>query len=243
MKKLLALFFLFALALAVLAFIAPKKKDRVLVFSMTRGFRHKSIADGIAAIQQLGKLHGFDVEATEDSTAFNRYKDLKPYKAVIFLSPTGNGLFNTDQQQAFMQYMHHGGGFVGIHAATDCLYDWPWYGRMVGGYFVKHPPVQLATLQVVDSLHPATKGLPALWKHRDEWYNFKQFNTDVRVLIKLDESSIQGGDMHGNHPISWYHAFEGGRVFYTGLGHTPEAYSDSLFLQHLLGGILYAMNK
>ena len=144
---------------------------------------------------------------------------------------------------AFQRFIRKGKGFVGVHAATDTEYQWPWFNQLVGAYFKSHPKQQDAVLQIVDHEHPATKHLPATWKRWDEWYNFKSIQPGLKVLINLDESSYTGGENGAQHPISWYHSFDGGRAFYTGLGHTHESYADPLFLQHLLGGINYAIGK
>lgn len=222
---------------------ASKIKDRVLIFSLTKGYHHASIADGITDIQKLGAENNFDVDTTTNPAKFND-NDLKAYKAIIFLSPTGNNLFNEDQKSAFRNYIHHGGGYVGIHAATDCLFEWEWYGKLVGAFFTKHPKIQQATLSVVNQKHISTKSLPSVWQHTDEWYNFKNVSPHIKVLITVDEKSYTGGEMNGNHPISWYQKFEGGRVFYTALGHTREDFTvDTLFNQHILGGIKYAMGR
>ncbi|MES2274741.1 MAG: ThuA domain-containing protein [Bacteroidota bacterium] len=240
MMKKIALIALFAIPF--LGF-SQKPKDKVLIFSLTKGYHHNSIADGIPAIIKIGETDNFAVDTTTNPALFTD-ENLKQYKALIFLSPTGNALFTPDQQKAFVNYIHKGGGFVGIHAATDCLYDWDWYGKLVGAYFTKHPKIQPATLNVVDHKHPSTKQLPDKWQHTDEWYNFKQVSPDIHVLIKIDESSYTGGEMNGDHPMAWYHKFEGGKVFYTELGHTKEAYTtDELFLQHLTGGINYALGR
>lgn len=137
-----------------------KPKDKVLIFSLTKGFHHVSIADGIIAIQKIGETDNFEVDTTTDPAKFTD-ANLKQYKAVIFLSPTGTGLFNAQQQNALVNYIHKGGGFVGIHAATDCCYDWDWYGKLVGAYFSKHPKIQQATLNMVDNKHPSTRNIPA----------------------------------------------------------------------------------
>jgi type 1 glutamine amidotransferase len=216
------------------------KKQRVLVFTLTKGFHHASIADGIIAIQKLGDENNFQVDTTTNVKLFTT-ENLKNYKALIFLSPTGSNLFNDDQKLAFKQYINNGGAFVGIHAATDCNYEWEWYGKMVGGYFASHPNIQTAKLTIELPKNKIMKGLPAVWSHKDEWYNFKDFNTSVNVLMKVDETSYKGGKMENNHPISWYHEYDGGKVFYTGLGHTNESYVDPLFLRHLLAGIRWAM--
>ncbi|RFZ93996.1 ThuA domain-containing protein [Mucilaginibacter conchicola] len=218
-------------------------KDRVLVFSKTTGWHHESIKAGMAAIQKLGAENNFDVDTTSSADVFTT-KGLKPYKVLIFLSPTGTNIFTDAQKQAFVAYIQHGGGFVGIHAAADCSYEWPWYNKLVGAYFKDHPKVQTATVQVVDAKHISTKHMPATFQHTDEWYNFKDMNPDVTVLLKVDESSYSGGENGDNHPVAWYHKYDGGRAFYTALGHTDECFTtDTLYLQHLLGGIKYAMGR
>ncbi len=215
------------------------EKDRVLIFSKTNGYRHESIEVGIAAIKKLGAENNFDVDATEDSLYLND-ANFKKYKTIIFLSTTGTVL-GKDQELALQNFIHKGGGLVGVHAATDCEYEWPWFVKMIGANFLSHPKQQEATLVIVDNTHLSTKHLPATWQRKDEWYNFKNLNPDVTVLIKIDETSYTGGKNGDNHPMAWYHSYEGGKIFYTALGHTNVSYSDPLFLQHLLGGIQYTM--
>ncbi|MBO9619789.1 MAG: ThuA domain-containing protein [Niabella sp.] len=234
MKKLGML--LIGLVLAAGVFAAQPK---VLVFYKTAAFHHASIAKGLEAIYKLGVENGFQVDSTKDAAAFTN-DNLKQYAAIIFLSTTGT-LFDASQQQALQQYVHNHGGIVGIHAAADAEYEWPWYNKLIGAWFLNHPKQQTATLDVVDRRNGATRHLPAKWTRKDEWYNYKDINKDLHVLITLDEKSYEGGKNGDFHPIAWYHNFEGGRVFYTGLGHTDESYSDPLFLNHLLGGIRYAM--
>ncbi len=242
MKKILAIAFFPLSLLLILSSANPiAKKPSILIFSKTNGFRHESIPAGIEAIKKLGAANGFDVVATEDSLAINK-RNLKKFAAVVFLSPTGK-VFGPAQEKAFQEYIERGGGFVGIHAATDCEYNWPWYGKLVGAYFKGHPGQQEAKLIIVDKNHPSTADLPDSWVRRDEWYNFKDINPDIKVLIKIDESSYKGGENGGDHPMAWYHAYDGGRAFYTELGHTNESFSDPLYLKHVLGGIRYAMGK
>ena len=212
---------------------------KVLVYSRTAGFRHASIPDGIAALRALGTAHGFSVVATEDPDHFTD-EILDQYAVVLFLSTTGD-ILNEEQQAAFERFIAKGRGFVGIHAAADTEYDWPWYGRLVGGYFKSHPPVQPAGLRVVDRDHPATARLPEVWYRTDEWYNYRQNPRGrVRVLLELDESTYKNGSMGDDHPIAWCHDFGGGRAFYTGGGHTRESFAEPLFLDHLLGAIRWA---
>ncbi|MEJ0091490.1 MAG: ThuA domain-containing protein [Limisphaerales bacterium] len=215
----------------------------VLVFSETAGFRHDSITNGIAAIRMLGTNNDFEVDASEDASVFND-ANLSNYQAVIFLSTTGD-ILNANQQDAFERYIKNGGGFVGIHSASDTEYSWPWYGGLVGAYFSSHPAgTPTATVKVADRINPSTASLPKRWIRTDEWYNF-QTNPrgNVHVLATLDETTYSGGTMGFDHPIAWCHDYDGGRAWYTAGGHTPESYSDPLFLQHLLGGIEYAVGE
>jgi cytochrome c len=216
----------------------PNEPYQVLVFSKTAGFRHDSIPAGIAAIQSLGAQHNFQVDATENDAAFTD-ANLAQYDTVVWLSTTGDVL-NNAQQGAFERYIQAGGGYVGVHSASDTEYGWPWYGGLVGAYFHNHPANQTATIKVEDPAHPSTAHLPPLWERFDEWYNF-QTNPrgDVHVLLSLDESSYNPGPgaMGVEHPIAWCHEYDGGRAWYTGLGHTAQSFSEPAFLQHLLGGI------
>jgi uncharacterized protein len=227
------------IVLIQLPFSSLMAKPKVLIFSKTAGFHHESIAVGIPAIIKLGNENNFDVDTTTNSAKFTT-ENLKQYAAVIFLSTTGDVL-NDEQQKAFEQYIHSGGGFVGVHAATDTEYGWPWYGDLVGAYFKSHPKQQEATLHVVDRKFIATRHLPEEWKRFDEWYNYKYIAKGLHVLITIDEKSYTGGENGDNHPMSWYHDYDGGRAFYTELGHTNESYADPLYLKHLLGGIQYAI--
>ncbi len=211
----------------------------ILVFSKTDGYRHASIPVGVEAIERLGREHGFDVGATEDAAAFTDH-NLARYAAVVFLNTSGDVLDDA-QQAAFEAYVRQGGGFAGIHGAAATEYDWPWYGRLVGAFFDDHPEPQTADVLVFDRVHPSTGHLPSRLTRFDEWYNFRSNpRGSVHVLAALDEKSYEGGSMGHDHPIAWAHEFDGGRAWYTGLGHTMESYSDSLFLKHVLGGIRWA---
>jgi len=215
--------------------------DKVLVFSKTAGFRHKSIEAGVEAIQALGLENDFTVTHTEDSNVFLS-KKLKRYDLIIFLNTTGD-IFNEEEQAGFKKYINKGGSFLGVHAATDTEFEWAWYGRLIGAYFVSHPKQAQAKIMVNDSDHESTKHLISPWSHYDEWYNFKSISEDIHVLLSLDESSYEGGENGEFHPIAWCNDFGGGRMFYTGMGHTVESYSNPEFRKHLLGGILYCLDK
>jgi type 1 glutamine amidotransferase len=214
-------------------------QPKVLVFSKTAGYRHASIPDGIAAIQRLGAANQFAVDASEDASLFNN-ATLAGYKAVIFLCTTGDVLDLT-QMSAFQRYIEAGGGFVGIHSASDTEHHWPWYGHLVGAYFQSHPAIQPASVSIEDFTNPSTAFLRANWKRTDEWYNFATNpRGSVHVLATVDENTYSGGTMGSDHPIAWCHLYDGGRAWYTAGGHTIQSYSEPLFQRHILGGIEYA---
>jgi len=237
MKKIVTLLSAAFIAIICFSYITPKKKISILVFSKTAGYRHSAIAEGKIALLKLGVENNFNVDTTEDASYFTE-KKLKKYAAVVFLSTTGDVL-NEEQQKAFEKYIGSGKGFVGIHAATDTEYDWAWYAKLVGANFLSHPKQQNAKLIITDKNHLSTAHLPDSWTRFDEWYNFKNINPAMHVIMKIDEGSYEGGKNGTDHPMAWYMDYDGGKSFYTALGHTPESYSDPLFLQHLLGGIKY----
>jgi type 1 glutamine amidotransferase len=218
---------------------APAQPARVLVLSKTAGFRHASIPAGVRAIRELGRRGGFAVDATEDSGRLSG-DGLNQYRAVVFLSTTGDFLAGPEQD-ALQRFVERGGGWVGIHAAADAERGWPWYETLVGARFSRHPAVQPATIHVTDQRHPATATLPAVWQRTDEWYEFdRNPRGSVHVLATLDERTYQGGHMGADHPIAWCHTVGAGRSLYTALGHTTESYSEPPFLAHLLGAIRWA---
>ncbi|AMQ57776.1 ThuA domain-containing protein [Algoriphagus sanaruensis] len=247
-KNLRSLLFLLVLLGVGLASCSKKREGepKVLIFSKTAGFYHESIPNGIAAIQKLGAENGFSVDTTKNAELINE-ENLAQYAAVIFLSTTADVL-NHYQEADFERYIQSGGGFVGIHAAADTEYEWGWYGRLVGGYFSDHPGindphpnVQPGKITKTGEKHPSVDFLPESWERTDEWYSYKNVNPNTKKLLLLDESSYQGGMDMGEHPIAWYHDFDGGRAWYTGGGHTKESYEESEFLSHLLAGINYAI--
>jgi type 1 glutamine amidotransferase len=251
MRRMLATLLLLLSTLVVPSLVVPGQATAAadapfsaLVFSKTAGFRHTSIPAGIAAIKQLGQEHGFTVDATEDAGAFT-VGNLAKYQVVLFLSTTGDVL-NAAQQTAFESYIKGGGGFAGVHAASDTEYDWPWYGNLVGAYFNNHPAgTPTATVKVEDPAHPSTAGIQRRWQRTDEWYNFRTNPRNaVDVLLAIDETSYDAGSgAMGDHPIAWCHRIGLGRAWYTGLGHRSETYAEASYAQHLLGGILWAAGQ
>lgn len=249
-RRKLFLFSIVPLALILVYFLFIRDSGGqidVLVFSKTEGFRHDSIEPGIEAIKKMGQEKGFSVAATEDAGLF-REAILKAYNVIIFLNTTQDVL-NEAQQIELNRFIQAGGGFVGVHAAADTEYDWPWYGELVGGWFQSHPNdpnVREGVIHLVDSTHASAEGIPSEWTKIDEWYDYKSMNPDVKVVLNVDENTYKRAEENPvaePRPIAWYHEFDGGRAFYTGLGHTKESYVDPLFLAHLWGGIQYAAGE
>jgi type 1 glutamine amidotransferase len=209
---------------------------RVLVYTRTTGYRHPSIAAGLATIETLGADNGFAVDTTADPSVFTAAK-LSRYATVVFLSTTGNPVPTAPERAAFQHYIENGGGFVGIHAASDAGWNWQWYAGLIGARFSKHPKIQLALVHIEDHHNPATVGLSDRYR-LDEWYDFQHDpRGTVHVLADVKDSTYTGSAMGADHPITWCQDYDGGRSFYTAMGHSRQNY-DEPFLQHvLLGGI------
>ena len=250
MKKVLMLFIVCAFSLGAIAQTDKKapeqKKMNVLVFSKTVGFRHTSIPAGIKAITVLAQQKGWVVTATEDPTLFTD-DFLSRFDVAVFLNPTMN-ILDENQEKAFTAFIKSGKGFVGIHAAADCEYDWKWYGELNGAFFKTHPPYQQATINIESTNHPAMKPFVGMktFTIEDEWYSFKENpRGKVTVLASLDETSIKklpkdDAWKMGDHPIIWYREFEGARSFYTGFGHGDTSFENTAVQQHLYYAIEWA---
>ena len=235
--------FFFGLISLLIASTIQAKPIKILIFSKTNGFRHKTISTASAALKTLAQQNNWELTFTEDSLMFSHYKSLKPYKAVLFLYASGK-VFGTDEENAFAKYIEKGGSLVTIHTGTDCEKNWDWYMNLIGAKFKGHPKQQQARFIVTDSTHEATNLLPKEWSHFDEIYNFAApVSSEEHVLLSADENSYTGGTMGVTHPISWYRYYKKGRVFQTALGHTDACYSDKDFLNHIVGGIKWALGK
>ena len=215
----------------------------VLVFTRTEGYRHASIADGVAAVRELGAARGYTIEHTEEVDVFDT-AGLASYQVVMFLSTTGDVL-DAPQEAALEAWVRAGGGFVGVHSAADTEYDWPFYAELVGALFLSHPAIQDATMIVEDRSHPSTAHLGETWMRRDEWYDYRTSpRGSVSVLLSLDHESYTGSVMAGSdHPIAWHHAIDAGRAFYTGGGHTSESWAEPDFRAHVAGAIEWAAGR
>ncbi|KAK5635629.1 hypothetical protein RRF57_011341 [Xylaria bambusicola] len=220
--------------------MSSSDKFNIFVFSKTVGYRHDSIPAGIEGLKNLGtSTNSFSVTASEDSCLINA-NFLSRFKVVVFLSTSGEFLTG-EELQGLKTFVNNGGGFVGIHCAAAGMYEEPWYGELVGAYFADHPEPQHGVVKVENKDHVIMSEFPEEVKWFDEWYNFKSNpRGKVTVLLSTDESLYQGGTMGCDHPLAWCREFDGGRAFYTALGHFDEAYRDRTFITHLLNGILWA---
>jgi len=218
---------------------------KVLVFSKTKGWRHDSIPEGINTFNKLAQQEGFSVVATEDSAIFND-KDLQQFNAIVFLNTTLD-ILDANQELAMERYIQAGGGFVGIHAAADTEWegDWFWYRNLVGAVFKNHPMqpsnVQQATVKATRPDSPLLDKIRAEYSIADEWYNYRDIYTGLNVLQEVDEKTYQGGEHGDHHPITWMHEYDGGRAFYTGMGHSAEVFQNAEFQQLLVNGLKYAV--
>jgi hypothetical protein len=234
------------IALLVLAFgaapaLAKPVNGAILIYSGTTGYRHESIPAGIDAVTAIARRHGLAVVASEDPNVFSA-QSLKRFRAIVLLScttdpkkPESEWLVG-DRRDALQAFVHRGGGIVGIHAAADSHYFWPWYGRMIGGHFQRHPQGTPTGIVHLFGKSPLTAGLPAAKQRTDEWYYFDDYDPTSRLLVTLDPATIGEKDVNPN-PMAWTRTVDGGRVFYTAMGHTKESYSDPYFLRLVSNGL------
>ncbi|MGK2861486.1 MAG: ThuA domain-containing protein [Chitinophagaceae bacterium] len=248
--KTFRLFFLLFMVLVVSVFTATaqQKQFKALVVTTTKGWHHESLHSGVVAIKEMGFQNFFDVVLFENPNGFTD-KYLEQFQVVIFLNTTGD-IFDTAQQKVMERFVQSGKGFVGIHSASDTEYDWEWYTKLVGRMFHIHPAIQTARVNIIDASFPGLQGFAnnKLWT--DEWYEFgPEKISGLNTIMAVDESSynpkVQWGEkktvgMGKMHPVAWYHNYDGGRSFYTALGHIPAIFSDPVFLNHLYAGIYWA---
>lgn len=210
---------------------------RVFVFTATTGFRHDSIPAAKAALRALDPTV-FTLEFSEDPAQLTR---ALAHTDVVAFTLTSGDLLDETQQDAFEAFVRAGGGFVGIHSASDSEYDWPFYAQLIGAHFASHPAIQPARVLRESTSHPSVRFLPEVWQRTDEWYDFQRNpRPEVEVLLRLDEASYQGGGHGSDHPIAWCRRLDDGRALYTALGHTEESWSDPLFIHHVIEALLWA---
>lgn len=235
---------------AVFAQTTDWKKVKILVYTKNgEGFVHDNIENSIIALRTLGEQYGFTVDATADPTVFTD-ENLKQYNALVF-SNTNNNVFDTDAQRvALMRYIQAGGGFVGIHSASGTERKWAWFKKLLGATFYWHDRFQPFTVNIIDNSHPSVLHLPRKWERvaGDEFYYLKQMNVNLHVVAVNDATTLDGMDERrldtfGDvFPSVWCQEFDGGKSWYTSLGHDKADYLDEDFRKHILGGIEWVIN-
>lgn len=242
--------FLVVALLAAAAVPGAEPLPKVLLYTRNgltldgkKGYVHDNIPHSIAAIREMGVENGFAVDVSENPQDFTR-ENLRRYRALVF-SNTNNQIFDSEEQQAALRdYVRSGGGVAGIHSVCGSMRNWPWFWALIGGSFVRHPKLQEFTVHVVDRRHPSTRFLGETWRVTDEFYFLRDMPQGLRWLLEGDLTTLNDPkkpEGATRHPLAWYHEFEGGRCWYTSLGHRKEVYQDPTFRRHILGGILWAM--
>ena len=219
----------------------------ILIFSKTLGYRHMSIPSAISSISALAaQTKLFTVDTSEDATIFAS-SSLSHYSVIVLLQSIGD-IFDQPQLNALKSFVRAGGGIVGIHGAAAGMPNSEWYGKLIGAHFDMHPPAEIGTLIVENSNrnHWILNGAGSREGWKDEWYNFHTHpreNVNLKILLRGDTKSFQGGKMGEDHPLVWCQEFEGGRSFFTALGHFDGAYQDDWYMNQIFGGILWAARR
>ncbi len=242
------------LAASLFAVLGATHEPRILVYTKNQVgpklYVHDNVATCADAIKKLGFDNGFAVDVSDDPAAFTD-TSLKKYRAIIF-DNTNNEIFDTEEQRAaFQRFIRGGGGFVGIHSASGSMRKWPWFWSLLGGKFVRHPKLQTFTVKVKDPKDISTAHLPESFQWTDEFYYVDNMPEGLHVLLAGDLTTLDdpgkdkypGKNFGDEFPLAWRHEVEGGRAWYTALGHQKEHYADPKFMKHILGGITWAMGK
>ncbi len=229
---------------------ADNTPHRVLIFHKQNGYIHTATQDVVNLLKNDFEQNEMEVETTTDSLQFNE-ENLSRFAVVVFINTNyrNGALLNSEQEQAFEDYLHNGGAFAGIHSAVPLNGAWeesvwPWYADLFGARFKSHPPMRVAPFRVEDAEHPSTENLPQSFNLNDEWYAVQvnpREDSSVHVLATVDETGFPAGSgMDGDHPVSWYRYFEGARTFITLVGHDMSTFSDGNLTAHIRGGVVWA---
>ena len=226
-------------------------EKKVLIYTKNgKGYVHENIPASVACLEKICKDNNWTFQTTDDASVFTKEK-ISKFDVLVF-SNTNNETFDTEEQKkVFQEYIRDGGGFVGIHSACGSERQWPWFWANLGGKFEFHPPQEEFDIKIIDKKHASTAHLPLTWKWTDECYFLNELNPDIHILIAVDIRSLNQDNIKrystrrfGDYfPLAWCHEFDGGRQWYTALGHNDEHYEDENFVKHLTGGIRWAMTK
>lgn len=226
------------------------QQQKVLIYSRNgEGYVHKNIAASVEALEAICQEMEWEYTTTDTPLVFDKMEALNEYDVLVFTN-TNNDVFCTQQQRDnFKAYIQMGGGFVGIHSACGTERDWPWFWAMLGGKFVRHAPFQRFDVLTIDPTHQCTKGVPERWTIEEECYYLNHLNPDIDVIMVADMTTVEDekrdeypAKIFGDtFPLVWSHTYDGGRQWYTALGHDPEIYADATFRTHLKGGMIWTM--
>jgi len=243
------------LCLLLAAGVATAAEKKVLVYTRNfvtggTGYVHDNIASSVEAIRKMGAEKGFAVDVSDDPAVFTD-ANLKQYRALVFSNSNNEAFANQAQREAFQRYIRAGGGFVGIHSASGSERNWPYFWAVLGGKFLRHPKFQKFTVRVADRNHPATRDLPAEFEWEDECYYHDNLNPEIRPLLVTDPAKLDDpqketypGKRFGDAlPLAWHQEYDGGRQFFTALGHRKEDYSNPILYRHILGGVLWVLGE
>ncbi len=249
MSKRSILFFCIFFLLSEL-YAGEKGRPAVLIYTKNgEGYVHDNIAACTEALLEICRRNGIDAVVSDSPTVFTQER-LSQFHAVIFAN-TNNTVFDDDEQRlAFMRYIKAGGGMMGIHSASGTERRWPWFQQAVGGAFLRHPPLQEFEIKVIDRSHPATEPFGGRFRWEDECYFHDRLNPDIHVLMAVDLRTLKDnqldrypGKVFGDYfPLAWCHEYDGGRQFYTALGHKIEHYRIPQFVRHLEAGLLWTIS-
>jgi uncharacterized protein len=248
MKALKPFVFALLFQIVLLSNVNAQKQFKALMVTTTKGWHHESLHAGVLALQELGRKNFFDVVLLENPNGFTD-KYVEQFQVIIFLNTTGD-IFNAEEQKVMERFIQSGKGYVGIHSASDTEYDWEWYTKLVGRMFNIHPTIQTAQVNIVDNGFPGLQGFAGNKLWTEEWYDFTPEKVaGLNYILAVDENtynpkvswgSKKSDGMGKLHPVAWYHNYDGGRAFYTALGHLPTNFQEPAFLNHLFAGILWA---
>ncbi len=222
---------------------------KVLVYTRNgKGYVHDNLKASQECIVSLGKAHGFQVIVSDTPVIFSD-EQLSQFRVIVFAS-TNNDVFETEAQRfAFRKYIESGGGFVGIHSVMGTERNWTWFKNMLGGTFAWHPKNQVYTIQNIRPDHPSVNKMPLIWEKMDECYFGKELYPGPEVLMahnittlnqeQSEEIAKNAGKYNVLYPAVWYHHYDNGHIWITTLGHDIANYSEPVFRDHLLQGILY----
>lgn len=231
---------------------APGALPRVLFLTHSAGFMHDvvrrekpdQLAFAEARMVEFSKGR-FEVECTQDCARI-KAAELARFDALMFYT-TGELPIPDAQRKEFIDWLKSGKAFVGVHCATDTLYQYEPYQAIIGGAFDGHPWHEKVRITCEDTRHPATAHLEKSFEIVDEIYQFRNFERKpLSVLLSLDTSSIdvtKGKRADKDYALSWTRKVDKGRLFYTALGHRPEVWQDERFQKHLLGGLDWSIQE